>query len=287
MRGGTQSFDPRQTMHLPGFEVFHYRDASPACVRLHHHDYYEIYFLIDGKMEYLVEGRSYHLEPGDLLLINPMELHQPVTVSDDEVFDRIVLWVDQQFMDSHASPTCSLTHCFSNTPAHTNLLRPSPAQRADITLRLEGLLRERYDQDYGSEQCGEGMLLQFLVELNRLALQEEKNHANERGSASPIQQVLAYVSEHYSEDLSLESLAQRFYISKYYLAHAFKKISGTSLHQYILLKRLLIAKQMISDGIPAGTAASNCGFSDYSSFYRAFQAQYGISPRECFPRRES
>lgn len=285
MKGKTQYFDTRQTMHTPGFEIFHYRDDSPASVHLHHHDYYEIYFLISGRMEYLIEGRNYQLIPGDMLLISPMELHQPIINAELEVFERIVLWVDREFMKKHSTEHYDLSQCFARCTAEysANLLHPTPTQWADITLRLEELLRERSIQDIGSKQYEEGVLLQLLVEIDRLALRNKRPVAESSDETSLIAQVLAYVNAHYGENIPLERLAQHFYISKYHLAHEFKRVFGISLHQYIILKRLLIAKQMISGGTPVGVAATNCGFSNYTNFYRAFLSQYGVNPRDCLP----
>ena len=78
MQGRSQNFDPRQTMRKDTFEVFHYREPRPAGVEVHHHDFYEVYYLLGGEVEYWVEGRIIRMDPGDLLLINPMELHRPI-----------------------------------------------------------------------------------------------------------------------------------------------------------------------------------------------------------------
>ena len=85
---------------------------------------------------------------------------------------------------------------------------------------------------------------------------------------------------YYNEDLSLESLARRFYVSKYHLSHEFSKSVGTGVYRYIILKRLLMAKQMLAEGASPGTVCHSCGFQDYANFYRAFKAEYGVSPNK-------
>lgn len=282
MRDHTQRFDPRQHMHRPDFEVFHYQDRNPMDVDVHHHDFYEVYFFLSGNVEYRVEGRSYHPQPGDLILVNPTELHQLISVSDDAAYERIVLWIDRGFLDRFSSPEVSLTRCFDNAlPTHTNLLRLSQAQYADIRLRLWSLLREHYSLDYGSELCAQSILLQLLVELNRLAAGARQKQEQQGDASTLVSQVLAYIGDHYNEELSLEGLAQRFYVSKYHLSHEFSRVVGTSVYRYITLKRLLIARQMLSGGMAPGLVCAGCGFGDYANFYRAFKAQYGISPRSC------
>ncbi len=282
MRGRTQNFDPRQIMHRNDFEIFHYRDYKPGGVDMHHHDFYEVYFFLGGTVEYRVEGRVYHLQPGDLLLINPMELHQPIVDPAGGKYERIVLWINSSFLESFSTAKESLSRCFDPAQStHSNLLRPSAVQQSDLRLRLETLVRERYSGAYGSDFCAQGMLLQFMTLLNRLAISAGGAQGSAEGTSSLSGQVLAYISEHYDEELSLESLAQRFYVSKYHLSHAFSRDVGLSVYHYITLKRLLIAKQMLMSGAAPGHVAGSCGFGDYANFYRAFKAQYGISPRDC------
>lgn len=279
MRERAQRFDPRQTMHRQDFEIFHYREPKPEEVGLHHHDFYEIYLFLDGDVEYWVEGRIFHLTPGDLLLINPMELHRPMVKPDCTVYERIVLWINKNYLAGLSDGEVNLARCFDNTiPTHTNLLQPTNIQRSDIMTRLGELVRESYGKDYGSRPCASGIFLQFMVELNRLALSSEIPSSQREEASKLVSQVLAYIGEHYNEDLSLEGLAGQFFVSKYHLSHEFNRTVGIGVYRYIILKRLLIARQMLSDGAAPGEVYSKCGFKDYTNFYRAFKAEYGISP---------
>ncbi|MGN1002956.1 MAG: AraC family transcriptional regulator [Oscillospiraceae bacterium] len=281
MRGKIQRFDPRQTMRRPNYEVFHYKDPRPSDVAVHHHDFYEVFFFLSGQVEYRVEGSIYYLQPGDLLLINPMELHQLIVKEGDSAYERVVLWIDRGFLESFSDERESLTRCFDNTiSTHTNLLHLTQTQQADVTERLERLVRESYGGGYGSSLCAHGLLLQLMVELNRMALCTSGVRDDRVESSPLVTQVLAYIGEHYNEPLTLDGLAQRFYVSKYHLSHEFSRIVGTGVYHYILLKRLLIARQMLADGIAPSVVSVNCGFGDYANFYRAFKAQYGVTPSD-------
>lgn len=277
----TQLFDPRQIMHRKDFEIFHYKSPRQGNVAIHHHDFYEIYFFLGGKVEYRVEGRVYHLSPGDVLLISPMELHQAFVELDGTLYERIVLWIDPNYLEKCSTDQCDLTRCFDlSQPSHTNLLRLNPAQRGEMAEWMDELVRESYSEEYASDVCAQGLFLQFMAKLNRLVLRARLRQEDGEENVPLVSKVLGYIGEHYSEDLTLDSLAAQFYISKYYLSHEFRRIVGTSVHKYLLLKRLLIAKQMLADGTPPGEVFSACGFGDYTGFYRAFKAQYGVSPRE-------
>ena len=95
-----------------------------------------------------------------------------------------------------------------------------------------------------------------------------------------IDKVLDYINVHYSEPLTVESLAARFFVSKYYLLHEFKQYVGTSVYHYIIQRRLIVARQMLADGTAPSSVYQKCGFGDYANFYRAFKSAYRVSPKE-------
>lgn len=282
-----QVFDPRQSMTSPTFEIFHYRDAKFEGVAVHQHDFYEVYFFISGNVEYSVEGKSYLLKKGDLMLINPLELHQPRIGPDQNPYERIVLWINKNYLSRLCTNNTSLSQCFDNTnPQHTNLLRLSKAQQSYFSTKLSELIEENSSKDYGSDLAAEAILTRFLVELNRLTLSIDKKIETDKSSSTLIPDILTYINQHYCEKISLSSIADEFFISKYYLSHAFNDVVGTSVNRYITLKRLINAKQMLSSGIKPTTAAIHCGFNDYAGFYRAFTAEYGITPKEFVTRNQ-
>ena len=275
-----QHFDSRQHMKTGTFEIFRYRDDYPKEVALHHHDFYEVYFFLSGSVQYNIENRSYLLTSGDVLLISPMELHQPMFGAEHKVYERIVLWVDKQFLESFSLPGQSFTHCFDTTrPGHTNLLRPEGVARQFLEFLLTQLLAEQDSTDRYQEISSMSYLAQILIALNRLAAQSPRQESVPV-SSSAVYNVLGYINEHYSEDLTLDKLAAQFFISKYHLSREFQRLVGTSVHRYIVQKRLVMAKQMLSEGKPSSEVYQHCGFGDYSNFDRAFKAEYQISPKD-------
>ena len=275
-----QRFDTRQTMRGNTFEVFRYKDAYLKEVALHHHDFYEVYFFLSGNVQYNIENRSYLLTPGDVLLISPMELHQPMFGPEHREYERIVLWIDKQFLEGFSLPGESFTVCFNtDDPGHSNLLRPEGVARQFLTFLLEQLIAASTSREPYHETTSMSYLAQVLVLLNRLALQQRNDDAVSTQD-STVYSVLGYINEHYNENLPLDELANRFFISKYHLAREFQRLVGTSVHRYIVQKRLVMAKQMLSSGKPSSEVYQSCGFGDYSNFYRAFKAEYQISPKE-------
>lgn len=279
MRERVQRFDVRQTMRKQSFEIFHYNQMTPEEVTVHHHDFYEVFFFLGGKVTYRAEGQLYHLRPGDILLINPMVLHQPIIASDSPDYERIILWVDQAYLERIAGGDGALSRCFEGAERLRLLHLPSSVQRVEMTELLGRLVRECYGNEHGSSLYAEGLFLQIMVELNRLALHAGSRTEGEQDAPSLVASLLDYINEHYSENLSLEGLAKRFFISKYHLSHEFSRAIGTGVYRYIMLRRLTAAKQLLSEGETPGEVYIRCGFKDYTSFFRAFKAEYGISPK--------
>ena len=238
-------------------------------------------------MHYRVEGRSYHLTPGDILLIASDELHQPDPEAERGPCERIVLWLDRAFLQQFQFYGFDPTECFDTAkPDHSSCLRFRDGDTQRIGELLERCLREDGSEEFGSGMMADTNMLQAMILINRLYRRDTQGER--RGhSDTLVNRVLEYINSHYSEELNLDDLANRFFISKYHLSREFGRIVGRPGHRYIIQKRLVVAKQMLSDGMPSSEAYQHCGFGDYSSFYRAFRAEYGTSPKEYVDKLKS
>ena len=273
-------YTKRQTMIAPDYEVYRYRSTYMNEVELHHHDFYEVYLLLRGRVEYIVENQLYRVRPGDWMLCSPLELHQARIAADADAYERIVLWIARPYLEGLSTAHTSLTRCFDTTiPGHTNLLRLAGATGAPLRTTVDKLCALKASKDYGSDLLAQSALVELLVGLNRAAA--------DRGDARPVgtsdqvvDAVLHYINEHYSEPLTLDQLSEKFFISKYHLLRKFDAQVGTTVHRYILQKRLLNAKQLLAGGVLPNEVCQYCGFGDYANFYRAFRAEYNQTPRQ-------
>lgn len=273
-------FDPRQRMKRPDFELQYKRDAYLRKVELHHHDFYEIYFLITGDVTYTIESKLYKVVPGDILLISPRELHQLHIKTEREIYERYVLWVDPKMVKRLSTRHTDLMCCLDPTcPNYRNQLHMSPEDQRRVYDLIGRLYGELQEGGFGGELMPECLLTQLLVEINRIAERVGPEETETRG-AQVVSRVVDYIGGHYGEELSLETLADKFYVSKYHLSHEFARVVGTSVHRYIMKKRLLIARQLMAQGVLPSHVWSDVGFGDYTGFYRAFKSEYGVTPRE-------
>ena len=266
------------------FKIFHIRDKKDIKFEYHHHDFSKIVILIDGDLTYYIEGKAYILKPWDILFINKNEIHKPV-VNPDKYYERIVIWLNPDFMAKYAQGNNDLLKCFEVAIKNNyNLLRLNMKSIEIIKNIIQDIQSCDNSNEFGSEILKESLFVQLMVLMNRLFLNSDKNRDLEDIQYDKtIEGVLNYINSNLENDLSIDTIASNFFISKYYLMRKFKSQIGSSIHNYIIQKRLILAKSLISEGLTMSNVCSKCGFNDYSSFVRAFKKVYGVSPSNYNP----
>ncbi len=272
-------FQQRQHMLLEDYEIYHYKDSRELHVSLHFHDFYECYLLLNGNIRYQIDSASFTILPGDLLLIGPNQLHRPLFTQTDKPYERIVLWLSRSFVEKLSTPESDLTACFSAQRLSANRL--SQEQRESITHQLFSLLNATNAEQFGRDVLCRSLVTSLLVTLNRaLAGRERALPRTDIRVSVLVKTVSSYLDAHLSEPISLDELSQTVFLSKYYLERVFRRETGVSIYQMLLQKRMILARNLMRDGISLTQVAQKCGFSEYSGFYKAFKNEYGISPRE-------
>lgn len=274
-------YDTNQKRKIPDFELQYKRDTHLKKVKLHHHDFYELFFLVTGDVTYTIESKLCHVIPGDILMVSPKELHQLRIDTKMEEYERYVLWINPRYLRALSTEKTDLLRCLdSSREGYRNRLRMNPEGQNKIYQLIARLYEEMQQDSYGSDILKENLFLQLLIAINRAVAEYEAHDEDMIRSSQVVSEVVAYISEHYQEPLSLEGLAEQFFVSKYHLSHEFNRLVGTGIHRYIMKKRLLIARQFIAQGHKLKDVWQECGFGDYTVFYRAFKSEYDMSPRE-------
>ena len=266
------------------FKIFHIRDKKDIKFEYHHHDFSKIVILIDGDLTYYIEGKAYILKPWDILFVNKNEIHKPV-VNPNKYYERIVIWLNPDFMAKYAQGNNNLLKCFEVAIKNNyNLLRLNMKSIEIIKNLIQDIQNCNNSNEFGSEILKESLFVQLMVLMNRLFLNSDKNRDIEDIQYDKtIEGVLNYINSNLENDLSIDTIASEFFISKYYLMRKFKNQIGSSIHNYVVQKRLILARSLISDGLSMSSVCSRCGFNDYSSFVRAFKNVYGVSPSNYNP----
>lgn len=274
-------FNPSQIMTEKYFEFHHTYNETPPSVEFHQHPFYEIYFFLGGNVNYIIEGKNYKLRPGDLLLTSNLDIHRPV-VHPGKPYERIVIWMVDDFFD-HLKDFYGedLTTCFTDAARKDyRLIRPDEQNILHLKQICSQISRAKHSGEIGSAALSSAYLTEFLVYMSRAYYDAPASIKHDVIENEKVNQVVQYINENLTEDFSLDSLAARFYISKYYLSRQFKQFTGLSIYQYIMKKRLIVSRNLLRDGLAVMDACLQCGFGDYSNFLKAFKREFGMTPSD-------
>ncbi|MCM1267252.1 MAG: AraC family transcriptional regulator [Bacteroidales bacterium] len=281
MKKNLQSaFTPRQYMLSRDFEIFYYNDKNPNKVAFHTHDYYEFYFFLEGDVSIQIKREIYPLQFGDIMLIPPGTPHRLVIHDRNVRYRRFVLWISLSYYENLRGLSTDYAYLVRKAAKekiyifHNDRIAFNTIQTKIIRL-LEEIHTERFGRKTQIPLCVDDLILH----LNRVIYEQDHPYGESR--EAPLSERLpAYIEEHIGEELSLDRLAEVFFVSKYHIAHLFKENLGMSTHRYIMQKRLSLCREALLGGETISAVCASFGFGDYSAFYRAFRKEYGVSPKE-------
>ncbi len=247
-------------------------------VNLHSHNYYEIVYVLNNSgTQYLAGTIRYSLQRGDIIIVPPGIGHKPLFPSQlAEPYRRIVLWVSTEFAESVERILPEHTTKFAN---RMFLLRTAGTPYEYIGQLFHKGLKEAQEKKEFWQIALYGNTMQLLVECIR-AFNEPENQILRSEKPELLDNVVSYIETHLHEKISLADTAARFYVSESTIGQTFQKKMHVSFYHYVTQRRLIAAKSMILEESNLDILSEKVGFTDYSTFYRAFKKEFGISPRE-------
>lgn len=261
---------------LEDFRLFHLRTDQGTRPDFHYHEFCKILLLLSGSGGYVVDSQRYLVQSGDIVLIPSRSVHRPEFESGTP-YERIILYISPEFLERQSLPGSDLREVFSGQWGH--VLRPGEAERQRLQALAVSLEQEMEGTEFGQAILRNGLLLRLLVEVGR-SLHREGAYLPEpiRPRNDRILQIVRYIDAHLVEDLSIDELAERFYLSKYHMMHLFRRETGLTIHGYISERRLMLARDQISRGMSATESCYRSGFRSYCSFTRAYAKRFGTTP---------
>ena len=261
---------------LENFRLFHLSSQTGTKVDFHYHEFCKLLLLVSGRGGYVVDGQRYLLQPGDVVLIGSRSAHRP-ELEEDSPYERIIIYISPEFLQSASTADCDLLELFSGS--HGHVLRLKENERKRVFAMAAALEKELAGVDFGREILSNTELLRILVEVGR---QQRRKDAQNPDPVVPkdsrVLEWMAYLDRHLNEDMDMDHLAERFFISKFHMMRMFRAETGFTIHTYLMQRRLLAARQLIDTGMRATEACNRCGFRSYSSFTRAYSKHFGTTP---------
>ena len=255
------------------FRLFHINDQTKKDFSYQYHDFHKIIVFISGKVSYHIEGKAYHLKPRDILLVSQGAIHKP-EIDPSVPYERYIFWIRDDL-------SCQeLNTCFQKANDRSfNLVRADSALQERLKDLLPEIEQTLQNKHFGDTVLRNALFTQFMIYINRIFLRTSSSPDKKTYSSdTQVEQLLKYINRNLSENLSIDQLANRFFFSKYHMMRKFKNETGYTIHNYITSKRLLMARSLISQGMPVMKAAQASGFHDYTTFVRAYKKQFGKAP---------
>jgi len=245
-------------------------------VDFHYHDFHKLVLILSGSGAYVVEGRRYLLQPGDVVLVSRGSIHRP-EIGKGSNYERAIFYISDEYLKGHAIGQWNPSLLFEECNSHVLRLTPDvhEAVRRDLAL-LEAELGSASPDSVLLSRC---RFMCMLLSLYRLTIggQQTTPLPAEPGDEKVIA-IIHYLNDHITEDISIDRLSELFYISKYHMMRRFRQEAGMPIHVYLNDKRLFMARDLISKGISATEACYQSGFKSYSAFSRAYQKRFQVTP---------
>ena len=245
----------------------------------HMHDSYEILYIAKGKGRCLIEGAELEIKPGMLFFVKPFKYHS-LELSSDSPSERYVVKFNLASVVKDALP--AFERLIDRSELDSGRLFSYGPVPASIVSALD-----KFEMAQSVPEKERPIYVKLILSELLLLLGAEEGAKITQTKDELGARVIKYINECLDKDVSLDTIAKRFFVSKYYLCRSFKRYSGVSVHSYINHKRIMYAKQLIEAGETAASAAYKVGFGDYSAFYRTHLRILGVPPSQQSKKKNS
>lgn len=278
-------YHSKSPMRFKNYDIFYNLDYNLSKINSNQHSYYEFYFLLSGAVTYYIEGRKYSLESGDIILISPNQEHRASIDNSNLIpYERYVLWLSPSYVETLSSERTNLSFIFQTSQAVNQQIKLSNESLLNIKRILKYIFINSNSQGYGADLLTDAYITELLVHLAQVSLFGSNNIINYHPSKSLskdfslILKVLKYIDDHIHEPIGIDEICNYCFISRSYLSKNFSEKLGLPVYQYILKKKLFLARQDIAHGLAIQEVSEKYSFGNYSSFYRAFCKEFGQNP---------
>jgi AraC-like DNA-binding protein/mannose-6-phosphate isomerase-like protein (cupin superfamily) len=258
------------------FSIAHLH-TEEETMAIHIHDCYEIYYSISGGKQFLIDNELYEINCGDLFVINQFESHY-VTQINKTIHERIVISIHPNFLKSISTNKTDLSYCF--THRDENFSHKINLDKEQQNRFMYFINKITSATGFGSDMIEYSSFIEFMLYFTKIFVDNEDSLLTPYKYNSQIQDIIHYINDNVTNDITVKHLAEHFFLSESYICRIFKTSTGTTINKYITARRISIAKSMLLNGLNINDVCLHCGFNDYSNFLKSFKKAVGVSPKK-------
>lgn len=254
-------------------------NQNPTREFLHHyHDCYELYYLYSGERYYFIQDKTYHVTGGAFVLIPPNIIHRTGNLGNFG-YDRMLIHFSKDLLEDYLSIDPSVNP-YLNLEKELHLISLDDRQQNFVEMLLHTMETEYQKNNLRETSYIKLTLLQLLLFLNDCKPNRQDAALSELTNTQKLMfEILGHINNHYAEELTLETVSAKYYLSTYYFSRTFREATGFHFVEYLNNVRIKEAKKLLlhSDST-INDIASAVGFHSTTHFGRVFKQITGCSP---------
>ena len=253
-------------------------DTPRSMPEYHYHNFYELYYLVQGERYYFIKNETYHVEKGSFVLVDKYDVHI-TTAPADYGYERILIHFTDGFLEGIENVIKEL-HLLDSFKKGFPIIKLNVQEQQFAENVLNSILTEYEEKKKGYEQCIRAQLLHLLIYLSRRTAGVKRAEADYMSSShKTISEIAGFINSHFDDEITLEELSGKFHISPHYISRIFKKFSGISFVDYLNNVRIKEAqKLMMSTKMNMQQICEAVGYKSYTHFAREYKKITGMSP---------
>ena len=256
------------------------REVGATLPFLHYDKELIIEYYRRGEAHLRIEGNFYDIKEGDVVILNPDEMH--VSERKDNCYmEKIVLHISDALIGQFsADRTVFFDKISKKAKGKGNLIASSMAKKIGLSDKIGECLSLAQENTAESNLLLACKTIEVLSMLSALIQNADDINTDTSKGNKTVNMIINYINRHYAEAITLDTLSERFHFSKYYISHLFKDFVGISPYDYLIARRLYVCNNLIRGGASVKEASFEVGFSNYSNFYRLYKNHFQITPQQ-------
>lgn len=261
--------------------AFHFHHAvttgTEEIIGPESHRLFEVLYLLHGNLEYSIEGEHYAVGEGDVILISPNEIHS-LKIGGETAYERIVVMFDMQALGSiFAEERIPLHDLLFNNFQRFRVIKKEMAEKNQLRELFFAIVENDETKEY-EQLAFISHLIRLIIAMDKLLGRENASFWNSTTVNPLIKRIIEYINDNIFSPLRLDDIAKHAYVSKSTVCHKFKEDMNISLNQYITIKKIYRAQELIQAGMSAQQASAFVGYENYNSFFYNYKKIIGVSP---------